>query len=382
MTEAVTYSGSTSHMPWRTMGLAALVGGALFGGAMLTGAHRSLVPPSFGVARNGLVAWALGGDIWTGDPVAGTSRAVVATDDIDRNPVFSRDGTHLAFLRQVPSETGYFDLVVTRPDASAPVTLTPIPVAMPDAVEWAPDGMLLVNEPDGRLTRYALDGKPPVRVLDGVHLEPDAFRPPNGTQLLYERDEEAGALYVMNADGSAASQVFGPRTAPCACPLRGPASWSPDGERLVFGVQFDAVQTRLYVMDAAGGGLRPLTHEAGGWVESDASWSPDGTRVAFNRWQVTDTGELIARSIAVVDIRTGTMTAVVVAPADEGALIEWAPDSTQILSLPRTLVDAFTRGSGAEGAVARHVLITVANGSSRQLEWSVGSVGSWQRLAG
>src|ERR1044071_4874867 len=57
--------------------------------------------PHFGPARNGLIAWAIDGDIMAGDPLTGTTRVVVPGAGIDRNPVYSRDGSRLAFLRQI-----------------------------------------------------------------------------------------------------------------------------------------------------------------------------------------------------------------------------------------------------------------------------------------
>ena len=62
--------------------------------------------------------------------------------------------------------------------------LTAVPTAIPEAVEWAPDGRsLLVNHSHGVLTRHFVDGSASQPVLEGAHLEPDAFRPPDGSQI-------------------------------------------------------------------------------------------------------------------------------------------------------------------------------------------------------
>ena len=67
----------------------------------------------------------------------------------------------------------------------------------------APDGTyLLLNEHNGDLTRFNVDGSPPQLLMQGVHIEPDAFRPPNGAQILHERVDDQRALYVVNLDGS------------------------------------------------------------------------------------------------------------------------------------------------------------------------------------
>jgi dipeptidyl aminopeptidase/acylaminoacyl peptidase len=269
---------------------------------------------------------------------------------------------------------------MTGSDGTGSTVLSATPIAIPKAVQWAPDGAsLLVNDSDGRLTRYFVDGAPSELVLEGVHLEPDAFQPPIGAQILYERKDGPGVLYVMNPDGSAARELFGPATAPCACSLAGPARWSPDGQSLAFAVNVDALQARLYVMHADGTGFRSLADEDGVWVENDPAWSPDGTQIAFNRWQRDDAGDWNVRPIGIAAIG-GDVRPVGVGPASEGALIEWSPDGTTILSLPGTLTEAFTWSPGANGTVARPTLIDFSDGSSRQLDWSVGSISSWQRM--
>jgi len=381
MTEYAIRSVPAPRLPLRAIGAVLLIAAILLAAIVVVGS-RTRIPPPFGPAGNGLITWALDGDIFVGDPVGGTVRRVAATDDLDRNPVFSRDGTHIAFLRQVPAEAGQFDLVVMRADGNAAKELTAVSISMPRAVEWAPDGAsLLVNESDGDLARYFVDGSPTQPMLEGVSLEPDAFRPPDGAQILYEREDDLGALYVMNADGSLPRQLFGPGTSSCACSLAGPARWSPDGRSVAFSVDTNHAEgARMSVLDVATGGLRQLATEEGVWIENDPAWSPDGTRLAFNRWQQVAAGTWLVRPIGMVALAGGAVTPIGIGPASEGALIEWSPDGSMILSLPGTLSEAFTWSPGAPGTIARPTLIDLAAGTTRQLDWSVGSISSWQRV--
>lgn len=343
---------------------------------------RDTTTQAFGGVRNGLIVWAIDGDIVAGDQLTGTTTSVIDGPGIDRNPTYSRDGTHLAFLRQVPTDPRRFDLLVSKADGNAAVMVSAVPMSMPDAVAWAPDGRsLFVNDPDGGLVRYFVDAAPARVLVDGVRVGRDALRPPDGARILYERVEEPGALYVMDQDGSGAQALVGRTTKPCLCRLAGHASWSPDGGMIAFPVRSDRAASRLYVMAADGTGLRQLAQETGSWIETDPSWSPSGDHIAFNRWQRDDTGAWQVRAIGIVPVAGGPVRSLGVAPAAEGALIEWSPDGRSILSLPRTLIDAYASYPDATGSVAHPVMIDLLDGSSRQVDWSVGSVASWQRLA-
>jgi Tol biopolymer transport system component len=156
-------------------------------------------------------------------------------------------------------------------------------------------------------------------------------------------------------------------------------SWSPDGRGIAFPLAVDGVSARLFVVNADGTGLRQLLDESGVWSEGDPTWSPDDRQIAFIRWQRDEGGEWQSRAIGIVPATGGEVRSVGVAPPGEGALIIWAPDGRSILSLPGTLREAFEWSPGASGTVARPTLIDLADGSSRQLDWSVGSISSWQR---
>jgi hypothetical protein len=371
-----------SPVPWRAVGLALLLIALLVAAVAVVGSRRPSVPAPFGLAGNGVIAWALDGDIYTGDPLTGRASAVITSPDIDRNPQFSRDGSHLAFLRQVPNRTGHFDLVSTAADGTAARVLSAVPFSTPESVQWAPDGTsLFVVDAQMRLSRYYVDGRPPSAIAEGVHLEPDAFRPPDGGELLYERDVEPGTIYAMQLDGSGVRPVFNARLAGCECAVGGPARWSPDGSKIAVTLMSDNVQARMHVINADGTGIRQLARTEGTWVENDPAWSPDGTRVAFNRWQRDDAGTWSVQPIAIVAIDTVGATPIGIGPASEGALIDWAPDGTSILMLPGTLVEAYTWSPGAAGTIARPTFIDVVDGSSQQLDWSVGSIASWQRIS-
>ena len=68
-------------------------------------------------AENGLIAYSYAGDIYVGDPATGETTAIVTNPSYEVNPVFSPDGTRIAFIRgNFPIETP--SVVVVRPNGS------------------------------------------------------------------------------------------------------------------------------------------------------------------------------------------------------------------------------------------------------------------------
>ena len=113
----------------------------------LVGSQRRL-PPPFGLAAPGVVAFVADGDLWTANP-DGSDRVRLTTDPrIDGFPVFSRDGTRIAFKR-LPVENArpdwedWGDVVVADVDGSHPIVLDP-DVHSPSPMSWSGDGRFLV----------------------------------------------------------------------------------------------------------------------------------------------------------------------------------------------------------------------------------------------
>ncbi len=88
--------------------------------------------------------------------------------------------------------------------------------------------------------------------------------------IAYTKFTESGPeIWLVGADGSGARRI-GPG---------GDASWSPNGNRLVFTLEVNG-NVDIYHMDLAGGDVTRLTRDEA--EESRASLSPDGSMIAFN----------------------------------------------------------------------------------------------------
>ena len=88
------------------------------------------------------------------------------------------------------------------------------------------------------------------------------------------------------------------------------------------------------------------------------------------------TSTTTVRPIGVASIAAGTVIDAGPAPASEGAIFDWSPDGTTLLSLPADLLHS------PSGAVpVRPLGIDVSTGSAREVDWKVGGEASWQRIA-
>lgn len=90
-------------------------------------------------------------------------------------------------------------------------------------------------------------------------------------------DYTLASLWVMNADGSSATQL---RTqGEDGWTAQGHGEWSPDGTKIaMFGSANSALE--IFVTDA--NGKNPVQYTNRGGINTDVSWSPDGTKLLFN----------------------------------------------------------------------------------------------------
>ncbi len=86
-------------------------------------------------------------------------------------------------------------------------------------------------------------------------------------------------IYVANSDGAGEWRLTDHPA------VDWEAAWSPDGTRIVFSSDRDAIAEdnyQLYVMNADGSNLTRLTYTERNDIHP--SWSPDGSRIAFHSW--------------------------------------------------------------------------------------------------
>ncbi len=94
------------RVPWRMVGVIALLLLALAAAALIVGSQQRRLPAPFGPAGNGVIPYVASGDLYVGDPLTGTTRLLVGGPEADAAPRFSPDGTRLAFIREATTGTG------------------------------------------------------------------------------------------------------------------------------------------------------------------------------------------------------------------------------------------------------------------------------------
>jgi hypothetical protein len=334
-------------LPWRTIGLALVVVAiALAVIAIAVGSRQPRPATPFGPAANGHIAFAVDGDIFTADPETGEPRALVTGPEVDRNPVWSLDGTRVVFERVVAgAENGR--LYVARADGSGLTVITQEPLPLIKYVSVSPDGreVMFVSGSglNAKISIARIDGTG-VRTLDlPMGASEPAYRPPNGAQIAFtalfdSSDMPTTGVYVANADGSGRhALVGGTRDASAAEPR-----WSPDGS---------------LIADAK-------------W-SYNGTWSNDGQHMVMIRGYSTYGDQDVVAAVVPVDgSGPGRETArnlLVGGPTG----FAWAPDDRSILVVP-----AYTAGDSFQPQ-----FIDPATGQMRATPWASTSVPAWQRLA-
>ena len=198
------------------------------------------------------------------------------------DPVWSPDGTTIAFSGGERANTEAVDIYMAKPDGTSLTRLTFDPEIPDWQPAWSPDGtkIALVRHEDGHSSLFILD----LKTREIARLTANEFGgdqdpawSPDGTTIAFSRNSDGiPSIYLVRADGSGLSRLTDPRPGADIAPV-----WSPDGTRIAFTrtIDQDEAERDIYVMNVDGSDIQRLTdHPA---MDVAPTWSPDGSRLAF-----------------------------------------------------------------------------------------------------
>jgi hypothetical protein len=363
------------RMAWLLLLLGLLI--TIFVVVVATAGQHHL-PAPLGPARNGLLGLDSNGRISTVRS-DGTDASVLTPDtEVDILPVFSRDGTQLAFYSfPVRIDAGPSDgagpplydspdkpigsVVVMDLDGKNRVTLASgltVATGFVAPIAWSHDGHSLAFS-------YKGSAGPVVDVirLDGerlLHVR-EADWPtwaPDDRSIAYQ--VPATGVGIARVDGSVpptvVSHAYGTGFA-----FAGPA-WSPDGKRIAYYANLDG-RHDVYMAAVDGSEERPVAATPAD--EYWPMWSPDGTSFVFER--VGDGNNDIHFVVTDAD---GANPRTVDTPLLAGVATSWSPDGKYLVG--HTFSD-----NGLDGVL----LVDVADPSrSTRVATAAGGF-DWQRIA-
>ena len=370
------------QFPLRQVGVLAVI--ALLLAALLAvyiGASSQRLPEPYGPAGNGVIALARDGDILTVDPVTGTATTIVGGPEDDSGPVFSGDGTRVAFMRAVEGSSDLGLLFVANADGTNLIQLTPEPIRRLFGWTFSPNGRDLLMVGAGTVGPTMLiapvDASAAPRAL-AVQLasivdqfDRVAYRPPDGAEILFASKPPGAAFRGLSTVDVATGQSRALVAAGTTHDIYGP-TWSPNGDWIAYG-QFTpaaSITSRVHIMRADGSGDRLFDAASGTFFDFFLAWSNDSELALVGRGYAQDASDI---RIAVVGLDPATPSVeldcskVGLASCD-GTWI-FSPDDTQLLGK--------VAGDGPE----RFLVADPRTGEVKDAPWS-GTTGepSWQRV--
>jgi dipeptidyl aminopeptidase/acylaminoacyl peptidase len=381
--EITTNAATAARMPWRQLGILAVLGLLLAIVAVAyVGSQRTRPAPYFGLAANGAVAVERNGDIYAINQATGTETAISAGPDVDTAPVYSRDGTRIAFERADGSRRL---IMVANADGSGVEQVTP--EALAGILQWtfSPDGseMLVATERSRQmeLVAFAADGSGELRPLGtqllagGGAIDGVDYRPPDGQELLVGAKlagEQHRGIYVLDAQTGETLRTV---VEPLADADVTAAYWSATGEEIFyqqFPIEGEGARFRLHVVSADGKDARLVDPSPGIAYDGGDAWSNDGTRFVHGHGDGdAERFEIVSGTGDSPPLEFTCGTADCPTDLNIGSIAwTWAPDDSVLLG-----------ELTAAGTPTTYYLADPDTARVTPLDWTGTGPLSWQRLA-
>lgn len=279
-----------------------------------------------GAAANGRIAFVNGSDIYTMNPDGSDRKQLTFGPEFESDPVWSPDGTKIAFARGNSDAGGIF---VMNADGSDQRRLTQF--KYDQSPTWSPDGTKIAFErtdnSGSRIFVMNADGSDQRAVASGF--EEPAWSP-DGLKLAVT---DFYGIYLINFDGSNQTRITEP-TSVLFWPADYDPAWSPDGSKITFtrgdGCFMGCSTEDIWVVNADGSNPTKLA----GSAAYTSAWSPDGTKIIFGQTVNCYNSSNYCLSLFVMNPDGSGITNI----TNTNGKNEWSP-SWQPVPLPPSVID-------------------------------------------
>jgi Tol biopolymer transport system component len=238
-----------------------------------------------------------------------------AADQFD--PVWSPDGTQIAFVSNKNQEASYCTLWVMNADGSDPRPLLDGEDAFNLGPTWSPDGKHIAfqSNRDGNFEVhiFEIETGDLTNLTRNPNLDANPAWSPDGSTIAFTSDRSGNPeIWLVNADGTGARQVTDR-------PMLGEwrPAWSPDGQTVAF-ESFPTVPPRdIVIQEVEAGTAREL--------ETPSSWNmwpswPTNDLVLFASSETfdEDTATGSPADLYLMDINTGETVRITSRSGDDG----------------------------------------------------------------
>jgi TolB protein len=341
--------------------------------SLFVGSERRPAPP-FGLARPGLIAFDLRGDIYVANPDGTGRRQLTFGQDADDQATWSPDGTRIAYESQLAAD-GAEAVVVMGPDGRNREVVADHLTDVGD-LAWSPNSGEIafsarVSGEDYHLYLADLQhsGATPLGPPE-LHGQDPSWSP-DGSEIAFKRigrccSPPADTLWLIGVDGTNLRQLTGAGGGGNAL---WNTDWAPDGRRLAFLAVGTAARLDVYVINEDGTELRNLS--ASPEDEYWPRWSPDGTLIAYARMSATASNQ---GTLVVVAADGSSKVEFPGTPVNSNAPV-WSPDGTSVAAYEKYSDDAHD----ANDAIA--IFDLARREPPKLVDAPDFTSASWQRLA-